>query len=315
VLVYGKLLMTAFFWGGTFIAGRALAGHVAPFSAAFLRFAVATVCLLLFLLKIEGRIPGLRKNQVTPILILGMTGVFAYNFFFFKGLQFIEAGRAAVIIANNPIFIALLSAVLFKERLNRVQMAGILLSVAGAVYVVTRGHPLQLLSGGFGPGELLIFGCVASWVTFSLVGKTVLKTLPPLTAIFFAAVVGSLALFLPACSEGLLANLGRYRAVDWLSIFYLGFFGTVAGFVWYYDGIRQIGPTKAGLFINFVPVSAVVLAFFVLREPLTTSLLLGTLLVVTGVFLTNRRAPAAASRPHSPGRPDAALADSLKKRG
>jgi drug/metabolite transporter (DMT)-like permease len=147
------------------------------------------------------------------------------------------------------------------------------------------------------------------------VGKTVLKTLPPLTAIFFAAVVGSLALFLPACSEGLLTNFGRYRAVDWLSIFYLGFFGTVAGFVWYYEGIQKIGPTKAGLFINFVPVSAVILAFFVLREPLTTSLLLGTLLVVTGVFLTNRRAPAAASRPHSPGPPDSDFADSLKKRG
>jgi len=110
-----------------------------------------------------------------------------------EGLQLIEAGRAAVIIANNPIFIALLSALLFKERLNRVQIAGILLSVAGAVYVVTRGHPLQLLSGGFGPGELLIFGCVLSWVTFSLVGKTVLKTQPPLTAIFYAAAVGSAA--------------------------------------------------------------------------------------------------------------------------
>ena len=95
----------------------------------------------------------------------------------------------------------------------------------------------------------------------------------------------------------------------------LGFFGTVAGFVWYYEGIQKIGPTKAGLFINFVPVSAVILAFFVLREPMTTSLLLGTLLVVTGVFLTNRRAPAAANRPQAPGRSDSAFADSLEKRG
>jgi drug/metabolite transporter (DMT)-like permease len=136
-----------------------------------------------------------------------------------------------------------------------------------------------------------------------------------LTAIFYAAAVGSAALFLPACSEGLLTNLVRYRAVDWLSIFYLGFFGTVAGFVWYYDGIKEIGPTRAGLFINFVPVSAVILAFFVLREPITTSLLLGTLLVVTGVFLTNRRTPAAANRRQTPGRSDSAFADPLRKRG
>jgi len=295
MMVYGKLLLTAFFWGGTFIAGRALAGHVAPFSAAFLRFAVAAVFLLLFLLRAEGRIPALRKRQAVPILILGMTGVFAYNYFFFKGLQLIEAGRAAVIIANNPIGIALLSALLFKERLSRIQVAGILLSVAGAVFVVTRGQPAQLLSGGFGVGELLIFGCVLSWVTFSLVGRSVLKTLSPLAAIFYAALVGTAALFLPACGEGLLSSIGRYRVIDWLAIFYLGFFGTVAGFVWYYDGIKKIGPTKAGLFINFVPVSAVVLAFFVLGEPITPSLFAGTLLVVSGVFLTNRRAAPAAN--------------------
>ncbi|MFZ0243437.1 MAG: DMT family transporter [Desulfobacterales bacterium] len=302
MMVYGKLLLTAFFWGGTFIAGRALAGHVAPFSAAFLRFAVAAVFLLLFLLRAEGRVPALRKAQAAPVLVLGMTGVFAYNYFFFKGLQLIEAGRAAVIIANNPIGIALFSALLFKERLSRVQVAGILLSVAGAVFVVSRGRPAQLLSGGFGLGELLIFGCVLSWVTFSLVGRSVLKELSPLAAIFYASLVGTAALLLPACGEGLLVNISRYRVIDWLAIFYLGFFGTVAGFVWYYDGIKKIGPTKAGLFINFVPVSAVALAFFMLGEPITPSLFVGTLLVVGGVFLTNRRATPATNGRDGPGR-------------
>jgi drug/metabolite transporter (DMT)-like permease len=62
----------------------------------------------------------------------------------------------------------------------------------------------------------------------------------------------------------------------------------VLGFVWFYEGINQIGPTRAGLFINFVPISAILLAFLILGEPLTLSLLFGTLLVSTGVYLTNR---------------------------
>ena len=290
MVVYIKLLLTAVFWGGTFIAGRALAGHVSPFSAAFLRFAVASAFLLVFLLKADGRIPAIQKKQLLPIFVLGLTGVCAYNFFFFKGLERIEAGRAAVIIANNPVFIALFSALLFKERLSRLQLCGILLSVTGAVVVVLKGNVAHLWAGGFGQGELFIFGCVLSWVTFSLVGKSVLVTLPPLTAIFFSAVVGSAMLLGPAIAEGLLADISRYRPLDWLSIFYLGFFGTAAGFVWYYDGIKAIGPTKAGLFINFVPISAIVMAFFLLGEPLTGSLFIGTLLVVSGVFLTNKRA-------------------------
>jgi drug/metabolite transporter (DMT)-like permease len=78
--------------------------------------------------------------------------------------------------------------------------------------------------------------------------------------------------------------------LEWANIFYLGFFGTVMGFLWYYQGIREIGPTRAGLFINFVPISAILLAFLFLEEPVTISLLIGTLLVSSGVYLTNRPA-------------------------
>jgi drug/metabolite transporter (DMT)-like permease len=63
----------------------------------------------------------------------------------------------------------------------------------------------------------------------------------------------------------------------------------VIGFVWYYQGIKAIGPTRAGQFINFVPMSAIVLAFFILGEPLTPSLVLGALFVITGVYITNAR--------------------------
>jgi drug/metabolite transporter (DMT)-like permease len=69
---------------------------------------------------------------------------------------------------------------------------------------------------------------------------------------------------------------------------YLGFFGTCLGFIWYYEGIREIGPSKAGVFINFVPISAVIMSFFLLGEPVDLSLLVGGALVLSGIYLTNR---------------------------
>jgi len=130
-MVYFKLLLTAFFWGGTFIAGRILAGSVGPYSAAFLRFLVASVFLVLITFKVEGRVPKLTPKTIFGVVLLGMTGVFSYNVFFFKGLNLIEAGRAAIVIANNPVFITLLSALLFGERLTALKGAGVLLSVTG----------------------------------------------------------------------------------------------------------------------------------------------------------------------------------------
>ena len=89
--IYGKLFLTACMWGGTFVAGRVVARNVPPFTASFLRFAVASFFLMLIILKVEGRLPAIKKNQWLPAVLLGMTGIFAYNVFFFLGLQTVTA--------------------------------------------------------------------------------------------------------------------------------------------------------------------------------------------------------------------------------
>ncbi len=291
MLVYIKLLLTAFFWGGTFIAGRIVAQNVGPYSASFLRFAVASVFLIFFAWRAEGKFPAVKKNRIIPVILLGLTGVFSYNIFFFKGLKIIGAGRAALIIANNPVFITLLSSFFFKERLSIVKMAGVAISVTGAIVVISRGNPLEILNGGLGWGELYIFCCVLSWVAFSLIGKLVMSDLSPIVSVTYSSVIGAALLFVPAYFEGMTSGLANYSVSEWMGIVYLGFFGTVLGFVWYYEGIKKIGPSRAGLFINFVPVSAVFLAFIILKEPVTISLLIGTILVSAGVYLTNSGLP------------------------
>ncbi len=286
-MIYVKLFATAVFWGGTFIAGRVIVRQVDPFSAAFLRFAVAAFFLLMFCRYREGRFPVAKRRQILPLFFLSATGILFYNMFFFMGLKHIEAGRAAIVVANNPICIALLSAYFFKDRLTPQKITGIVLSVSGALIVILRGDLAGIFQGGFGRGEFYIFLCVISWSAFSLIGKSVLKGLSPLVSVTYASLFGLLLLLPLAAMEGVFHHIRGYTSTEWLGIFYLGFFGTVLGFVWYYEGIQRIGPTKASIFINFVPISAIVLAFFILGEQLTLSLLSGTILVSFGVYLTN----------------------------
>jgi drug/metabolite transporter (DMT)-like permease len=287
LMTYLKLMMTAIFWGGTFISGRMLADSVPPFSAAFFRFLFAAICLYAIVVHREGRIPRLERQQILPVALLGLTGVFAYNVFFFNGLKLITAGRASIIIANNPIIISVFSTLFFKESLSPIKVVGILISVTGAVIAISGGDPLALFAGGIGIGDLLIFGCVLSWSAYSLIGKRVMRDLSPLAAVSHSAAVGVLALLIPACLEGMPAAVPGYSLADWGNLAYLGLFGTVLGFVWYYEGIRVIGPSRASLFINFVPISAICLAHIILKEPLTVSLLVGGILVITGVTLNH----------------------------
>ena len=288
-MIYAKLFLTAVFWGGTFIAGRILAQEVAPWSGSFLRFLVASVCMVPLVWHFEGRLQRLRKKQLFVVFLSGMTGVFLYNVFFLTGLQTVQAGRASVIVASNPVLISLFAALLFRgERMTLLKAIGVVLSVTGAVYVITRGSPSTLLEGAIGRGELLIFGCVASWVSYSLIGKVVMRDVQPVSAVTYACLIGSAALLPPALVEGMAANLGGYSLAAWVSIVYLGFFGTCLGFIWYYEGIREIGPSKAGVFINFVPISAVIMSFFLLGEMIDASLLIGGALVLSGIYITNR---------------------------
>jgi drug/metabolite transporter (DMT)-like permease len=289
MVVYLKLFLTALFWGGTFVAGRAITRDVGPLSVAFLRFALASSLLLILTWRVEKRLPLPSRNQLLPLVLLGLIGVFAYNALFFNALKLIDAGRAAMIIALNPVFIGLLAAYFFKDRLSPIRLIGIVLSVTGAVVVISRGKVSHLLGGGIGWGEILTLGCMASWVAYSLIGKAILKGMSPLVSVSYSSVVGTGALFLPACAEGMMGHLAEYSIADWMGISYLGIFGTVLGFVWYYEGIKKIGPTRAAQFINFVPVSAIILAFFILGEPITWSLLVGGLFVISGVSLTNMK--------------------------
>ncbi|MFO7986954.1 MAG: DMT family transporter [Desulfatiglandaceae bacterium] len=288
MLVYLELIFTAIFWGGTFVAGRIVAPEVGPFSAAFLRFLTASVCLLALNWRSYGGGMSLPDRRLLiSLILLGLTGVFSYNVFFFMGLERIEAGRASLIIANNPVFIALFNALIFRERLYPLAVAGILLSLTGAGIVITRGNMVHALEGGVGPGELFMFGCVLSWSAYSLIGRRVLIRLTPLVSVTWASVLGMAALAPPACMEGLFSEIGTLSAPAWMGILYLGIFGTVAGFVLYYRGIREIGPARASQFINLVPVSAILMAALILDEPLTPSLMVGGLLVLTGITLTN----------------------------
>lgn len=276
-------------WGGTFVSGRALALNFHPFVIAFLRFFSASICLLIMTKIHLGRLPRLSTIQVLKVSLLGLTGVFSYNFFFFKGLSLIEAGRASVIIATNPTITALLAALFLKEKLTFRKVLGVLLALTGAFFVITEGN-LSVLSEGFtrfGLGELSLLGAVLSWVSYTLIGKVALKKLSPLEATTYACTIGTVFLIGPALHFGLWQSLPNLKPLDWFNVFYLGVLATSIGFIFYYQGIKTIGAARASAFINFVPLFGVLSGVLFLGEIPSKSLYIGAALVISGVSLTN----------------------------
>lgn len=286
MLTYIKLLATMAFWGGTFVAGRMLAGVVPPFHAAFLRFAMASIILVCVLHRAEGRLPALGRRQLGSVVLLGLTGVLGYNIAFFTGLQTVSASRAGLIIALNPVGIALLSALFGGEPLRLVRILGVIISVAGAMLVISHGN-LALLTGGVGAGELTLLGCVLSWSLYSVIGRRAMRGLSPLAAVTYSALAGTLFLAPMAIAQGVLTSIPGYGPLAWANLGYLAVLGTVLGFLWYYQAIKELGAVRSGVFINFVPIFAMLFGLLLLDEPLTSTLLQGGALVITGAWITN----------------------------
>ncbi len=288
--VHTRLVLTMIFWGGTFVAGRLLAALLHPLMASSLRFAVASLLLLSTILVREKRFPLLTLRQWGAMTLLGLSGVFLYNIFFFTGLQSVEAGRASMIIAVNPVVTTLLAMLLLGERYTFLRKIGMLLSVCGAFIVISRGEPTALLQGDLaGGGELYIVGCVLSWSAYTLIGKQLLKNIEPLVAVAYSCTIGACLLAIVTVCSGHLPELSYLNIKAGACVLYLGFFGTSLGFIWFYDGVKRLGAGRAAMYVNLVPVSGVLLGILFLDEKIGSSLLIGGAFVFSGLYLLNRK--------------------------
>lgn len=285
--VYAKLVLMAVFWGGSFIGGRIASGEMTPPAAALWRYVVATLALVAVAFVREGGLPRLAPRQWLAVVLLGATGVAVFNLCFMYGLARVPASRGSLIMALNPA-VTLLGAVLFlHERFTRNKVLGIVVALLGVVVVLGHGNPANLFRGGVGVGEALLFGCPLAWAAYTLIGKRMLPGMSAIAVTAYAALTGTAMLAAVAALSGDLAPpAASLRA--WAAIAFVGLFGTALAFVWFYEGVRTIGPARTSVFINLVPVAAIVLGVLLLGEPLEFSMVAGGALVVAGVLLLNR---------------------------
>jgi drug/metabolite transporter (DMT)-like permease len=287
---YLALVAAMFMWGGTWVAGRIIAQEVAaPLAIASIRFVVAGMALALFARLREGRIPRPQTSREWGIVTgLAFTGIFIYGLCFFYGLKYVPAGRGALVVALNPVIVALAAWFLGQEKMTLRRFAGVAIALAGCLTVIGNGDPLALLQGEVGIGEWLIVGCALGWAAYTFIGRQATKTLSPIAATLYASLIGAAMLGAAAVVQGGI-EIHRWSGTVWASMLFLAIGGTALAYTWFADGVRRIGVARAAVFINLVPVFAVLQAAVLLDEHLGLAVLVGGLLVIAGVWLASYR--------------------------
>jgi drug/metabolite transporter (DMT)-like permease len=261
-LIYGMLTLATSTWGSAFIAGKVAIGSFEPATISFLRFFGAALLLFPIMWIVEKNVPKPTRKDWGLFALLGLTGIAIYNICFFLASKHAPVIKSSLFIAANPMLIMLLSGVLLKEAISKRNVIGLLLAFIGVVTIITEGDLMVFFRFQFEPIDLVLLGAVITWALYSVLGRIVLRKFSSIVSTTYAVGFGTLFLLPFSLLEKPWHNIASSTLPAWLAIAHMSVFVTVLGFILYYYGIQKIGAAKASIFINVMPVSAVVMATF-----------------------------------------------------
>lgn len=287
---YFLVTTAAFFWGANFLLGGYVIHDIPPLWAAAMRFVLGAMLMFAIVgVKRENLFAPLRKHLGVYVM-LGVVGIVGFNLFFFYALRYTSANNAALIMATNPLLTTMLAVVMLGESPTLRHLIALPIALAGVAVVVTQGNLLALQ---LSVGDMLMLGADVFWALYNVLCRRYMPQASPLVNTTWIMAVGAAVLLCVALgSDAQLAALGAKATVS-MAVMAIG--GTVLAYLFWSMGIARLGAARTAIFLNLVPVFAMLLGAAIDSSP-TASQLAGGLLVLGGVtisMLPGRR-PAAA---------------------
>ena len=285
--IYFFLVIANVLWGLNAIPAKLTVLELPPLTIAAMRFFFASVIFLGLILYIEGR-QALPSRRLLPGIIgLGATGIFLNQFLFYTGVKYTTAINASLLPAANPAMTAVFASFILGDRLTAKQWAGIVVSFAGVGIIVTKGSWEIVRSLDFNKGDILLAIAPISWAIYSILGRLVMREISALAATAWASVVGTGLLIIAAFLQGFDGSVSL-SPVGWASMIYMILGSGVLAFYLSNIGVSTLGPNRAVMFCNIIPLAGMIGAAVLLGEDIGFFQTVGALLVIAGVWLTVR---------------------------
>ena len=280
------LTLTALFWAGNFVIGRAMKSSIPPISLAFWRWALALAILLPFsITHLRAEWPVLKQNW-RWLTLFGVLGVACFNTFVYIGLHSTTATNALIINSVIPILIVLLSRLLAATPVSGRQAFGIALSLSGVLTIICRADLDVILTLKINSGDAWILLAVLSWSFYTFLLRHRPAELHPLSFLSSIIVIGLIPLSVLYVWETGQGERFALNPANITSILYVALFPSVLAFIFWNQSVKTVGPNKAGLFLYLMPVFGTILSIIFLGETFHLFQLAGIGLIFSGIWLT-----------------------------
>ena len=274
-------------WSGNFIIARGLHDSIPPISLAFWRWAVAVIVFFPFALKTLIAERHILKRHVPYLCLTSILGVTIFNTLIYFAGHTTTAINLSLISITFPIFIIILSRILFHELITFNKSFGILLVATGVVLLITKGILSTLLSISFAIGDLWMLLAAVTFAVYSILIKRKPKEISIWALQLCTFILGLTFLFPFYAWESLMIPDVEFEMKTVLSILYVGLFASLAAFVLWNKAIEIIGPSRAGMIYYMLPLFSGVSAYLFLNEDISIIHLYSGLLIISGIVTAN----------------------------
>lgn len=289
------LVALILFWGSSFVVVKiALAEGLTPVSIATFRFLLAgglfALTLLLKAVKNSRDRAIVHRGDLPTLAMLAVSGVTFFYLAQYTGIKMAGASIAAIFACFlSPIFIAVVSTSVLKERISRGQVSGIGFAAAGTLIVVLGGSISMQFNSDFFYGSIILFATPILWAFYTLLGKRAIEKYNPILVLTYVTVLGGLLLLPFSVADGSIRLVLSMSLSSWLAIAYLSVTCTLVGYyIWFY-AVEKVGATVTSSFLFAEPLVTVLLAALFVAERITLPIVVGGLLIFAGVYLVTQK--------------------------
>ena len=289
-LAYSLLVFATFCWSGNFIVGKfAYLFEVPPLTLNFFRWMSVWLILIPFTYKeIYIKSSYIKKNWIV-ISFMGIITISTFNSVVYVALNYTQVINAVLVLSAIPAVTIIISATMNVDKTNKYQLTGLLLSVIGICVIISNADILKIINLSFNKGDLWMLVCVFTWAIYSTLLKRNKFKLSQFTLIQLMVSVGIIFLipqFFYEKSIGLDVNFNKSFFVI---LFYVVMFPALAAYFCWQKGIEIVGPNRATMFIQLMPLLSAILAILIFKEKFETYHFAGAVFILTGIYLSNKK--------------------------
>ena len=289
-LAYVLLVFATLFWSGNFIVGKfATLFQIPPLTLNVFRWISVWFILIPFTYKeIYNNIPYIKKNWLV-ISFMGVITISTFNSVVYFALNYTQVVNAVLMLAAIPAATIVLSSLMKIEKTNIFQLLGLFLSIIGIGSIISNGEIQKIISLNFNRGDVWMLVCVVTWSLYSTLLKKHKFKFSQFTLIQLMVTVGILFLIPQFFYEKSIGAEVNFNKAFFLILFYVVVFPAIAAYYCWQKGIEIIGPNRATMFIQLMPLFSAVMAIIIFKEKFEIYHFAGAFFILTGIYLSNKK--------------------------